>query len=253
MHNCGLLFRPTDSGIQILYEQEKENLLRSFYEKEKEALDLVFKVYSNDEYYFNFSHPFGEVEPGHLLYFDNHQAADDGRLCRDSSVSAQDMYEMDSVEFKGVIDNRDKLLPPLFVLRISSEVEGGNPIQEWLNPGIYEYRIHFEAKEVYWKYYLFGRFADEKAYIHDPDGQVEFEPLGKVIFSGQKDSYAFRSRQRIPQNERYAYNFQLMQRSVGSDRDKLIMNRLPVAGIRHFGKETIGEQSVVVSEIYINS
>lgn len=250
MNNSGLLLRPTEDGIQILYENEKKDVLRSFAE---DNLSLVFKVYAEDENYRSYSRPLADPGQGGLLYFDNTKASDDGSLNCEQYVSLSDMRAMDFDAFADVLDGRDKLLPPLFVMKITTDAGADAPLQQWLQPGLSKYHINFAVNEVFWKYYLFGRMADDNTYIHDPDGMVEFESLGKVLFSGQKDSYAFRSKQKIPRSERYAYRFQLMQRSAGGDRDKLIMNHLPVAGVGQFGKETIGEQSVVVSEIYINS
>ena len=248
MDNIGLLMRHTSNGIQILQDgfQYDAQLAQA-----DEGFDLIFKVYAEDENYRSYSRPFDESAGNTILYFDNSRTGAQGVLSVENLVSVRDLRQIDAALLNDVLRGQERRLPPLFVLKIS--VNGNETLQQWLQPGLSRYQIRFASREVFWKYYLFGCMADENLYIHDPDGKVEFESLGKVEFPGAHQPIAFRTKERIPRREYYSYRFQLMRRSAGGDRDKLIMSPLPVAGIRQLGQEVIGGSNVVVSEIFINS
>ncbi len=114
----------------------------------------------------------------------------------------------------------------------------------------------FNSRKRYWKYYLLGKMVKGKNsnqgfYIDDADHRVEFETMDEETLSNQSLAYTFRSKQKIPLNERYSFQFQLKQKLQGAE--TVVIPRLPHAGVGQLGKEEIANQNSIVSEIYINS
>ena len=160
-------------------------------------------------------------------------------------------------ELNRILSRKDHLLPPELILRIHADNKQGSLLQQWLSPEQPTiYRIGFNSRKRYWKYYLLGKMVEGKNsnqgfYIDDADHKVEFETMDEETLSNQSLAYTFRSKQKIPLNERYSFQFQLKQKLQGAE--TVVIPRLPYASIRQLGKEEIANRKSIVSEIYINS
>jgi hypothetical protein len=257
LRKAGLLCKETTSGIQIVYDQSRLEALQLYAQDSQEPLSFDFKVYTRDPDFRSYSEPFSAAQDG-ILYFDNRSAGAPGKqaLTAAEVVSVKDFKSEGASEFADLLNQRDCLLPPEFILRIFADSTRGALLPQWLSPEPTVYSIHFNSRQRYWKYYLLGKMvANNKAKtgysVVDPDDQVEFEAMGEEMLSDQRIAYTFRSKQQIPLNERYSFRFQLKQSAQG--RETVVMPRLPVASVRQAGMEAVAEQQTMVSEIYINS
>jgi len=251
--NAGLLQKKTADGIQIVYDESRLEALKLYAEDPQEPLCFEFKVYSNDAQFRSYTEPFADMGKG-ILYLDNRATtAGDGKISLSvfEYVSNDDLKKTDSDELRDMISQRDRLLPPLFVVKIFAETAQASHIEAWLESELTSYSIVFNARQTFWKYYLLGKMANAGSYIFDPDNQVEFEALGETSLPDRRMALTFRSKQSIPLNEYYDFRFQLKQQGPGGE--NVLINRLPVACITRTGREVVAEQRMVVSEIYINS
>ena len=113
-----------------------------------------------------------------------------------------------------------------------------------------DYHVRFQAREIYWKYYLVGDANQPSAYIRDIDGKVEFEDLGEELLSNGKSARIFISKQTLPLQARAKQKFQLLVKKNG--RTKVYVRRLAVASAKRINKQIVNGNELFVSEIYIN-
>jgi hypothetical protein len=246
-----MLLKKTIGGIRLVHSQSGLEYLRSYADDERDRLSFDFKVYAADEYFRSFTEPYSEIID-QVLYFDNWHVTKpgDAKLTLSAHASNQDFKDADNVVLHGVLEPRDRLLPPEFVLRIFFNKNSGLLAERKSESIPPSYYITFRSRQRYWKYYLLGDMARENYYVIDQDRQVEFDSLGQVTLCDQRRAYAFRTKQTLPLNDYYNYHFQLREKDAGSDR--VVMSLLPVASISQIGKEVIAEQESIVSEIYLN-
>ena len=252
--NAGLLLRKAHNGIHVAYDESRLEALQQYAFDPGEPLCFEFKVYSCYPEFKSVTEPF-PASSADLLYFSNDNAnmGDDSkvRLHAQEYVSKMDFLPVASVPLNTVLNQKDRLIPPVFVLNISASDKQYGLFDEQLMPIARNYKLRFKARETIWKYFLLGDMARQGAYIVDPEGRVEFEFADNAVLSDRRVAMTFRSKQSIPLNENYGFNFQLKQKVSG--REKVLIKRLPVARITQTGKEVVAEQGMVVSEIYINS
>jgi len=251
--NAGLMVKKTLRGIEVIYDETRLDVLRLYAEDTDELMSFDFKLQARDDEFRSFTEPFSQAG-NQVLYFDNQHpktAADSKRLSATAFVSSEDLKSVDAEELRGLISDRERLLPPEAVIRIFASNKKGNRLKQWLKPELTQYSIAFKPRQRYWKYYLLGDMARENFYIFDPDKKVDFEPLGEERLCDQRIAYSFRSKKSIPLHESYPYRFQLKDKNAG--REDVVINVLPVAGMKQVGKEASVEAGAVVSEIYINS
>jgi len=256
LERAGLLLRNTADGIQLVCDKHRLDGLWMMAQDETEPLSFDFRVYATDPEFRNYTEPFTDATDA-ILYFDNRRASGTGDISLTDleTASGDDFRSLEAADFEDVLEPRDRLLMPVFVLRLYAESDRGELLQQWLEDGPTTYRIRFDSRRRYWKYYLLGRIpgsaSDSSFFIDDADQQIEFESIGEEILGGSKRAFTFRSKQQIPLNERYQYRFQLKQK--GQNGETVLIPRLPFASIRQIGMETIAQQQAVVSEIYVNS
>ena len=243
-------------GIQIVHDRDRIDALRMMALDRQEPLSFDFRVHAMDPEFRSYTEPFAE-SAGAILYFDNRKAAAPGEtwLTAGETVADADLRPADAAEFDGVLDQRQRLMPPEFVLRLYAESEQGPLLEHWLDAEPTVYRIAFASRSRYWKYYLLGRMVShgpgQDLFIDDADKRIEFESMGEETLPDRKRAYTFRSKQRIPLNEQYRYRFQLKKK--GQNGETVLIPSLPFASVRQAGMERIAEQQAIVSEIYINS
>jgi len=255
--NIGMLCKKTNDGIQIIFDENNLETLVKYTQEPLEILSFDFKVYAHDPDFKSYTEPFTAVG-NEILYFDNLSIDGSGQqsLSISSRVTEQDFKKPDSPEINNLLDPRDRLLPPVLVLRIFAKNRRTSLLEQWLDSESTVYSVSFNSRETYWKYYLIGKLASQdKSARHysvvDADSQAKFETTGEELLADQRLAYTFRSKQRIPLNDYYPFRFQLIQQD--QDDQTVIIDGLPVANIRQVGMDTVNEQSEVVSEIYINS
>jgi len=257
LEQAGLLYKPSLDGVQIFYDNDRLEALELCTQDPEKNPSFDFKVYAQDPEFRSYSEPFARDEQG-ILYFDNLEVSDPGKqvLSIQEFVTVEDFKPDGAPEFEDVLSQKDRLRPPEFVLRIYANNKKGALLQQWLEPEPTIYRLRFNSRQRYWKYYLLGKIVSKNKnhkgfYIVDPDNQVEFETTGEEMLSDRSIAYTFRSKQQIPLNEHYPFRFQLKQK--GQAGETVVIPRLPVANIKQVGMEAVAEQETIVSEIYINS
>lgn len=255
--NAGLLCQETIDGIQIVYDQDRIEALEMYALDQEEPLSFDFKISSIDPDFKSYTEPYTGAED-EILYFDNRATSGPGKQVISTSefVSDTDFRQTDSDELKDLLTQKERLIPPEFVLRIFADNSNGSLLKQWLGKPPTIYSIRFNSRQRYWKYYLLGKMVrtnnmNSGFRIVDPDNKVEFETTGEERLPNQSIAYTFRSKQQIPLYERYPYRFQLRQK--GKAGETTVIPSLPVASVKQFGKDAMAEQEIIVSEIYINS
>ena len=251
--NAGLLLKKTRAGIMLAYNQERLEALQLFAKDVNDPLSFEFKVYATDSAFRSYTEPYSE-DNGEILYFDNQNGAlqKDGkiRLHELEYVSKINMVKLNAVQVKDILSQRDRLVSPVVVIKI---VAGSGEDALFDNndlPQTQTYCLNFVARQTFWKYYLLGNSAKGRVYISDADQKVEFESTGDTVLPDNRIAHTFRSKQRLPLEEKSQLRFQLMEDGHGGER--ILINRLPVARASQTGKDVVAEQGMLVSEIYIN-
>lgn len=254
INNTGLIVKKTVGGIGVVYDQEKSEALLSYVEDETDPLCFEFKVYASDPQFKSYTEPFAGKSDGSVLYFDNltdvHIGNEQIRLHTLDFVSNINSENLRSSKVRDILSQKDRLIPPLFVVRIYAQGREGTLFSAQFETAVRNYYLNFKTRQTFWKYYLLGGMARKNAYIFDPDGGVEFEFTGETPLSDARSALTFRSKAAIPLRQKQNFRFQLKERGAGGDR--VLIKRLPVASTGQFGKEVVSEQGTVVSEIYVN-
>lgn len=252
--NLGLLCKKTADGIVLVYDLERREALELLAQTEPTSFD--FKAYATDPDFKSYSEPFSG-DNDDILYFDNRAADGSGKqdLAASGTVSERDFIADGASELEGILTPQDRLLPPVFVLRMFSG-DSGELLSEWLDAASKAYTIRFVSRQRYWKYYLLGKItgangSGDRFNIVDPDNQIEFEATGEETLSDRRVAYTFRSNQQIPLHEYYSYRFQLQQQ--GQNGETVVIPCMPYASVKQVGMDTVAQQHTIVSEIYINS
>lgn len=252
----GMLLRATADGIRIVYDRDRLEALQLLAGNEQDPFSFDFRVFATDPEFRIYTEPYAAAAD-QILYFDNRAAATaaEVRLGASGQASDADLRPADAAEFDGVLEQRDRLVAPEFVLRLFAESDRGPLLEQWLGDEPTVYRIGFDSRSRYWKYYLLGRIlnngAEPQYFIDDADRRIEFEATGEEFLADRKRAVTFRSKQRIPLNEHYRYRFQLKKK--GQNGETVVIPSLPFASVKQVGMERIAEQDAIVSEIYINS
>jgi hypothetical protein len=254
INNAGLIVKKRVSGIGVVYDQERIEALLAYAEDETDPLCFEFKVYANDPQFKSYTEPFTGKSDGSLLYFDNmtdvHIANEQIRLHTLDFVSNINSENLGSSKVKDILSQKDRLIPPLFVVKIYATGKEGALFSAQFETAARNYYLSFKTRQTFWKYYLLGGMARKNAYIFDLDGGVEFEFAGETPLSDTRSALIFRSKAAIPLRQKQNFRFQLKEKGAGGDR--VLIKRLPVASTGQFGKEVVSEQGIVVSEIYVN-
>ena len=144
----------------------------------------------------------------------------------------------------GLLDARQRRLPPLFVLRLPA------PDLTAQAPVAVHYRIAFAARAPVWKYCFVGDWPTEALQVIDAAQQVVFEEPEPAMLDDGQAMLAVRSTTGIALRERSECRFQLRGRSAAADR--VLVKRLPVAGADHFIREEQPRPAQPVSEILVH-
>jgi len=181
-----------------------------------------------------------------LLYFDADHALrePDGtwRLHAAPEVSRQDLRSVKDAAFKDVLSPAERRVPPHFVVRASR-----------IGPGPEEHgrrlQLRFQARRTVWKYCPLGDWSGEPLQVVDLGRDIEFGPAEPEPLDDGLQALAIRSATGISLQERAPQRFQLRTRG---GIEKVLVKRLPVAGVSQFSRETIAGVPTLVSEIYVH-
>jgi len=253
LRHTGLLLKNSDRGLWVAYDREQRDALQLQLRESGEGLDLWFKVYATDAQFRSYTEPFGESMQ-RVLYFTNRSmpagATRKARLHTGKVVSDEDFVDMDAAEIAGVLDSRDRLAPPVCLVRIQAGHKR-NPLFDKKDQAKTPcFTIHFTSRRTYWKYLLQGDRADAGVFVFDPEGRIEFDATGPDRLADGTPVLTYRSKRSIPLSESFDFKFQLKQKKNGVD--KVLYRQLPFARVGQAGKEVVAQQAVAVSEIYIN-
>lgn len=248
INGAGILLRQTKNGIAFLFAKDKTEVLRLYADDTQGTLFFGFKVNARDRTFANYTAPASRKENA-ILCFDNLGANSEAdsekcRLSKDEFVSEKDFKEMDALIAEDILCERDKRMPPDFVVNI--HIKPGKS-GTW---DAQDFNIKFNTRKSFWKYHLLGNMNKNNPFIVDLDNRFEFEFCGEVMLQGNKPAKIFRSKELIPVLERSSYRFQLREPGPGSG--KVLIKRLPVASENRLGIEVINGRSEIVSESFIN-
>lgn len=250
LNKTGLLLKSSESGISVFYEDDKINRLRLHAEDD---LSLVFKVFSKDPNFFRYTIP-GAQSDSNLLFFNNQQitrdAADKQMLHSDLNATEKALIDMRADQLEGMLDPKDYLVKPAFILQIVITADEQGLCSEKLDAASRRYFIRFTTSQTYWKYYILGDLSKKNLYITDLDNEIQFEDIGNALLPGCREAVILQSKIAIRMQEKHNQRFQL--RESGSMGDKVLIKRMPTACVSNINGEMINGRMEDVSEIYIN-
>lgn len=253
MKNAGLLLRRLNSGIAVFYDEASEAL--SLYAGDPQSpLCLAFRVFAKDPCFNVYTALGTPPHDDQLLYFENagRKSEAGGRipLHEQAFVGEADYAGLSSPSLAPLLGERDRIIRPVFVVRITIDPPQPQGADECLKFVPKHYYLRFQARRTVWKYYLLGRMARKDSYIADLNSEAEFVYTGEAMLPGNRRALAFRSRAAIPLRQKAPYRFQLKTEAPGGD--KVLVKRLAVASSSRINQEEIEGHVVDVSEIYIN-
>lgn len=251
--NAGLLTRKIVNGIQVFYDRNYVDSLCAHVADANESLGLMFKVFSRDNLFINYTEP-PVLREDAILYVDSLNFAGGGdskvRLHQEEHVGDADFEKLGSPLFEDVLSPTDHLVRPLMMVNIRLKADETGLLSEQSSATPKTYLVSFRARETIWKYYLLGEMAKEGLYIVDLDNGIEFEMGGVETLTDNRPALTFRSKTLIPMRERPDCRFQLREKNSGTG--KVVIRRLPVASPSQIGRETIRGVESPVSEMFIN-
>jgi hypothetical protein len=180
------------------------------------------------------------VAAGQVLVADSLQAVAEPsgawRLHRGASIDAGALQPAGAMDGPGPVAS--------LLVRIAPHADGSAP-----DAGPRRYLVRLEAASTYWKYYLQGALAGRALAVVDVDQEVEFHRADGEQLGGSPAA-VFLSDRPIALRERSPRRFQLCEQAAFGA--KVLMKRLPVAGAAGRTRALVGDQAVLVSEIFLN-
>ena len=253
IEKAGLLIRHTQSGVRIFFDQHSSEALRLFATDPDEPLRFVFKVFNRRRFFRAYTE-LTTPEEDAILYFDNQGGKIDvtgrHRLHDADYVSAKDFEKLNSPKIAGILSRKDRLLKPEFIVSVRFGEKEIRILDVASKNAYPTYYLKFRARETFWKYYLLGSMTKKKSYIADLNNETEFEDTGQTALPGNRIALTFRSKKKIPLQEKSEFRFQLKEKDPNGG--KVLIKRLPVASAGQFYREIIDGNEAIVSEIFIN-
>ncbi len=250
MDNAGLLYRKTVNGIQVYYEEEKLEVLQHYVADPSDPLNFCFKVFNNDQYFLNYS-DLAFIGDDSILYFDNLNSKKTRTvpcgLHKNDSVSEADLEPLGSTILDKILNNRDRHLPPAFIVNIRAQGGSNSLFDKKLQVVSRQFQICFNSRKTIWKYFLLGNTAAANWQIMDLKKEVEFEFSGEETLVDNRTALTFRSKTLIDLQQVATTRFQLKEKGSGG---KVIIRHLPMPSVKQFVKEQNGE--TLISDMYLN-
>lgn len=109
--------------------------------------------------------------------------------------------------------------------------------------------VSFDAPEVFWTYHVLGP-GSEGVLIEDPDGTVQFDPLGPETLPDGRLAHVYRSRDALPARARTSHRFAL--KSPGPFGPTTLIPVLPAPGSNFVSRPEPGSsQTRAQSDMYV--
>jgi hypothetical protein len=249
-----VLIKKTNNGIAAFYNKKRTDALSLYAADSNGELRFSFKVYSKDRTFANYTSLAGQAI-GNILVFDNRESVLDSekaklRLSRDEFVSEKDYREIEKLIAEGILDERERPVPPDFIVDVFIKPKKNDSSGNDLAWEHHDCVIKFNPRRSFWRYFLLGNMNRSDPSIIDIDNRIEFESCGDVVLAGNRPAKVFRSKEAIPVHEISTYRFQLKEQGEGGSR--VLIKRLPVASEGRLGMDVINGKNEIVLETYIN-
>ena len=241
----GAVVRDTGSGLVVFAPLPKLQAIA------EPPTMLAWSVRATDTMFASVSEKF-DLEEGRKILFFSRDGVDPTadtvwRLHEGEAASQADLCHVRSPVLRCLLTDAERRLPPSFVVRVAAPAPGST------GPHGVRFRIAFAARAPVWKYCLIGAWSSRPKELEvvgahsDPAfGAAEDDALD----NGQP-MLALRSASGIALAERSERRFQLRERSPRGDR--VLVERLPVAGAGHFTRETNTDPPTLVCAIYVHA
>lgn len=251
LRRIGLVLRAARGGAALFADADRLPYLREHVADAGGALKLLFEVHSADPHFPRYTVP--PAAPGEILFFDTRAAhrVEDGRLLLHAApyATARDRRPLTDPELGQAFDARTPNKPAMLVQLVLDGAPDGL-CQRWRTPLLRDFLLRFDAGQTRWKYLLLGELGQRDLTISDASKQTVFRQLGSTELPGRQVAKMFLSDAAIPMRETPDQRFQLKENSgLG---EKVLIKRMPTACVGRIFRELVGEQEVLVSEIYIN-
>lgn len=251
MANLGLLFRADDTGMTVHYDNHRlEALALLAGQAGSDTPGLFFKAYAKDPFFMNYT-DLPDIEKDRLRFVDTSRAVTEKsgqiRLHENAVVSDQDSSRLSELRADSILVRRDLGSPPVCVVQIRPVGKNYSPLDSKGNVHPRSYRICFDQRRTFWKYFIVGPLAARKISIEDVDQKWRFD---RIEAAAKGPAAAFISKRPIPLTQTPDKNFQL--KVHGAHADKVVIQKLPAAPIDMLHREQRGAEAVYVSEIYIH-
>jgi hypothetical protein len=250
LDNADLAIRQSGNGVSLFASVAGLEVLRLHASEGTEPLRLVFKAYSPDPFFGNYTESAGAG----LFHFETSALANGDEplhLHQADHASEADRMSMEAAAGADLLEASERLVKPVFIVvfNLSSghlAHREGEPFRP------HRYLIRFKARETVWKYLLLGDLCREGLSMKGQNGQPDFVFLGQERLANDQPACVFRSTVAIPLRERSDMHIQLLGGDARGS-SKVLVKRLPVPSCTQLGLVRIDEAEVLVSEIYVNS
>lgn len=251
--NANLLMRQSGCGVDLYCDGDQTEILRLYEEDATDPPAFIFKVYSQDPRFLNYT-ALDLLEKGRMLCFDNrkitHGKKKELRLTSEKTAGESDYEPMGDGFLGEILSKQEKRVRPHFVAAIFSEknknilfYKNGNPIER-------KYLFRFGARRTRWKYVIPAKGKEDNLCLHDPAGKVTFSETDNIPLPAGVQAVSFISDQALPLSEAPTRIFQLKAKKSAGDR--VLIQRVPVASPENIQKASARDGKADLSEIFIN-
>ena len=241
LKNLDLLFRPTPAGFTVLTDVSRQEALLSALRDDSDDVDLVFAAVADPAFTMYTAGIEGTAESSFFFSNRTERSPVDGvvPLHDGEHASADDMPQPGDrlPALTGSVSRPD------FVVSL-----GLDTFTEPLTAT--GYSVSFAARHTWWKYLLLGTAPGEKFDVVDADEQMGFTFAGKERLGDDSSAVTFVSDQPIPLRERYS--IAPLLRTGEPPNQRVLIRHLPVAGTDCIASTSMGDDAVLVSEMYVN-
>lgn len=250
LRRAGVLLLDEAGGIAAFGDERVVERLRLHTMEAGDALGLAFLVYFTDPHFFEYTLPARPA--GHLLFLSRADAVADagGRLLLHAApvVPASAMLAREHPRLEAILGKQVLAPAPAMVL----EVALTPTMLDAAEPGR-TFHVCFDAASSHWKYCVFGAAeagSESRAGIVDLAGDMEFEHLPGAEIGDRRRADVWLSKRAIPMRERPEARFQL--RAASPSGDKVLIKRMPSAGVGKRFRECRDGNEILVSEVFVN-
>jgi hypothetical protein len=253
VHKAGLVVKKRNGGIIVFYDRERSDAAELYLEGSDDGRGFCYKVFCTDPNFMNITSP-AIFRQDAILHFHSRKIGAVGpgpvNLHSGEWVSDDDFEPLDSPQFAGLFDARDRCRKPHFCVTVGEDIQLEDSALNQNPTACPELRIRFRSRETLWKYYLIGDMNRKDIYISDKNGEVTFVSAGDALLSDNRTAAVFVSDKPLPLKEISECNFQL--REKGPANGKVLIKRLPVASALLIDRNNTGDTETAVSEIFIH-